>query len=178
MSISSPSRARTRSAHRQGAAAPRRGRGATGRVAAVLCALLGVALLAGCAGTPKPRKACAIIYASGNLNLYDGEPHPITVWVYPLSGPTAFQQTSVERLLEGSHPDDVLAAPIPITISPNEKHKFKEVFPARTRHLGLLADYYRAPGDPQGSRSLVVPARCGLFRKPKVVLSPKDIYEK
>ena len=48
-------------------------------------------------------------------------------------------------------------------------------YPADAVQLGILADYYRAVGDPEGSRTQVVDARCGL-RKPKLVLSPKDIY--
>jgi len=142
----------------------------------VALAVLGV-MASGCAGGPKAKNSCANFYASKNLNMHNGEPHPITVYVYPLSTPAGFQQTSSEDLLGGATPDGVLAPPVPITISPGEKHKFAEVFPNRTNHLGLLADYYRAPGDPKGTIVQVVPARCGMF-KPKLVLSPKDIYLK
>ena len=136
------------------------------------------AFAAGCGGGGnKPREACAELAASANLNLYDGEPHPITVWVYPLSSSSAFGQTSAAELLEGKLPAGAVAPAVPITIAPGEKRTFEEVFPAETQQLGLLADYYRAPGDPEGTRTQIVEARCGRG-KPKLVLSPKDIYPK
>ena len=131
----------------------------------------------GCASGGKPKNACVVFYASANMNLYDGEAHPITVYLYPLGSSAGFEQTNVDDLLEGEMPPGVLAPPIPITVSPKEKQSFQEMFPAQTAQLGVLADYYRAPGDPEGIRTQVVAARCGL-RKPKLVLSPKDVYRK
>jgi type VI secretion system VasD/TssJ family lipoprotein len=148
------------------------------RVGVALClAVTMLAPLVGCASRGKPRKACAVFQASDNLNLYDGEPHPITVYVYALSSPAGFEQATVADLLEGDLPGGVLQPPVPITVSPDEKRSFSEMFPAETSQLGILADYYRAPGDPEGTRTQVVRARCGL-RKPKLVLSPKDVYRK
>lgn len=129
----------------------------------------------GCRSASKPRESCAVFYASERLNLYDGVSHPITVYVYPLSSSSAFEQTPVVELLEGSTPAGAVAPAVPITVAPGEKRSFQETFPAATRQLGILADYYRAPGDPEGTRTQVVPARCGL-RKPKLTLSPKDVY--
>jgi type VI secretion system VasD/TssJ family lipoprotein len=131
----------------------------------------------GCASKTKPKGACAVFYASENLNLYEGEPHPITVYVYPLSSQAGFVQANVEDLLEGDQPTGVMAPPIPITVAPGEERFFKEVFPPNVVQLGILADYYREDGDPEGSRTVVVKARCGM-RKPKLTLSPKDIYIK
>jgi len=129
----------------------------------------------GCASRSQPKTACAVFQASDNLNLYDGEPHPITVYIYALSSPVGFEQATVAELLEGDLPNGVLQPPVPITVSPDEKRSFEEMFPTDTSQLGVLADYYRAPGDPEGTRIQVIPARCGL-RKPKLVLSPKDVY--
>jgi type VI secretion system VasD/TssJ family lipoprotein len=137
-----------------------------------VCLALGAS---GCASNTKPKGACAVFYASENLNLYEGEPHPITVYVYPLSSQAGFVQANVEDLLEGELPTGVMAPPVPITVAPGEERFFKEVFPADVIQLGILADYYRADGDPEGSRTVVVKVRCGM-RKPKLTLSPKDIY--
>lgn len=153
-----------------------RSTGAAGRaVAWLLAGLVLGAGATGCASGSKPRDACAVLYASERLNLYDGVSHPITVYVYPLSSSSAFEQTSVVELLEGTTPAGALAPPVPITVAPGEERSFRETFPAETRQLGILADYYRAPGDPEGTRTQVVPARCG-WRKPKLTLSPKDVY--
>jgi type VI secretion system VasD/TssJ family lipoprotein len=159
-----------------------RGKSSRAGVARLLSAA-GVVLLAavlglGCASNSKPRKACAVFYASENLNLYDGEPHPITVYMYPLSSPAGFEQASAADLLEGKKPPGVLAPPVPITVSPSEKRTFEELFPAETTRIGVLADYYRAPSDPEGTRTRVVKAKCGWFSKPKLILSPKDVYPK
>ena len=159
------------------------GRRRTSRTAdalgAGLASAAALAFAAGCGGGggSKPREACAEFEASASLNLYDGEPHPITVWVYPLSSSSAFGQTSAAELLEGALPAGAVAPAVPLTLAPGEKRSFEEVFPAETQQLGLLADYYRAPGDPEGTRTQIVKARCGRG-KPKLVLSPKDIYPK
>ncbi len=147
------------------------------RVAAPILVSLDILAAGGCAGGGTPKKVCATFYASENLNLFDGEPHPITVYVYALESASGFEQASVEDLLGGAKPPGVLAPPVPITISPGEKFSFSEVFPAKTNELGLVADFFRAPGDPRGTLTQVVPARCGM-RKPKLTLSPKDIYPK
>lgn len=147
----------------------------------VIAALFAVVLLAapslGCVSRSKSKKACALFQASGDLNLYDGEPHSITVYIYALSSSEGFERTSVSDLLEGELPSGVLKPPVPVTVSPDEKRAFEEMFPAETSQLGLLADYYRAPGDPEGTRTLVVPARCGL-RKPRLELSSTDVSRK
>jgi type VI secretion system VasD/TssJ family lipoprotein len=148
-----------------------------GLVAVVMLALVAPGLLVGCAGKGQPKKVCAVFYASDNLNLFDGEAHPLTVYMYPLEGAAGFAETNVADLLDGELPKGVLQPPVPITVSPSEKKAFEETFPAATTKVGILADYYRGPGDPAGRRTQVVAARCGM-RKPKLVLSPKDIYLK
>lgn len=137
-----------------------------------------LALLPACASSNKPVEACVIFSASSNLNLYDGQPHALTVYLYPLASSQGFQQANVDDLLGGATPPGVLAPPSPITIAPGEeKRSFEDLFPSQTTEVGVVADYYRAPGDPEGTRTQVVPARCGM-RKPKLALSAKDIYRK
>ena len=69
------------------------------RVTLLLCAALaGSAPLLGCASRGEPKKACAVFIASENLNLYDGEPHPITVYLYPLESPAGFEHATVSEL--------------------------------------------------------------------------------
>jgi len=144
----------------------------------VLIGLLAVAGIGpGCANKGQPRKVCVVFYASDNLNLFDGDAHPLTVYMYPLEGSVGFAETNVVDLLDGDLPKGVLQPPVPITVSPGEKKTFEEMFPGTTTRVGILADYYRGPGDPEGSRTQIVPARCGM-RKPRLVLSPKDVYLK
>jgi len=143
----------------------------------VLAAVLGQALVLGCASTPKPRKSCIVLEASEELNFYDGVPHPVTVYVYALATPEGFEGARPDDLLVGAKPAGVLQPPVPITVQPGEQHSVQELFPADTHQLGLLADFYRAPNDPMGSLTQVVPARCGL-RRPKLVLSQSDIHPK
>ncbi|MBW2230565.1 MAG: hypothetical protein JRH17_09270 [Deltaproteobacteria bacterium] len=61
----------------------------------VIAALFAVVLLAapslGCVSRSKSKKACALFQASSDLNLYDGEPHSITVYIY-LGGLRAHQR--------------------------------------------------------------------------------------
>ena len=72
----------------------------------------------------------------------------------------------------------MLDKPTPITVSPGEERLLRETYPPETRQLGLVADYYRAAGDPEGTRTQIVDAGCGMLFKPGLVLSPRDIYPK
>ena len=132
--------------------------------------------LAGCSSTPKPVEACLRVDASPHLNLYDGQPHVVTLYLFPLSSSVGFEQTSVDDLLGGATPPGVEGAPVHLSIAPGElKKTFEDSFPPATTQLGLVADYYRSPVDPEGSRVQIVPARCG-WRKPKLRLSARDLY--
>ncbi len=140
-------------------------------------ALVLLAAVVGCAGTTvsPTKKVCIVFEPSETLNLYDGQPHALTVFIYPLSSVEGFEQTHPDDLLAGARPAGVVAPPVPFTIEPGEAERtFQEIFAAETTHVGLIADYERAPGDPEGLRRRVVPARCGIF-KPKVGLSSRDL---
>jgi hypothetical protein len=40
--------------------------------------------------------------------------------------------------------------------------------------MGIVADYYRGPGDAEGTRRAIVSAKCGWFA-PAITLSPTDL---
>lgn len=129
----------------------------------------------GCTTSVAPKKACLVVEPTETLNLYDGQPHPLTLFIYPLSGAEGFEQTHPDVLLAGARPPGVVAPPVPFTVEPSDLERtFQELVPTETTHLGVIADYYRAPGDPEGDRSRVVPAKCGLF-KPRITLSSNDL---
>jgi type VI secretion system VasD/TssJ family lipoprotein len=133
--------------------------------------------LPGCSSTPKPVEACLRVNASPNLNLYEGQPHVVTLYLFPLSSTVGFEQTSVDDLLGGATPPGVEGSPVHVAVVPGEvKKKFEDFFPASTTQIGVVADYYRSPVDPEGVRRQIVPARCGWLRKPKLRLSAKDLY--
>lgn len=146
------------------------------RIAGAWTWLLCLALwLHGCASASAPKKACISFDVVDTLNLYDGRPHPLTLYIYPLSTTEGFEQTGADDLLAGARPAGVLAPPTPLTVEPGEqKIAFQDLFPVDTHHIGVVADYYRAPDDAEGSRRAVVPARCSIL-KPKLELSSSDL---
>ena len=125
-------------------------------------------------GPPKPEPACVNVIASANLNLHDGQPHAVTLYLYPLIGTLGFEQASVTDLLEGATPPGVAGKPVTVTVAPSEERAFEEAFPHTAAYMGIVADYYRGPGDPEGTRRAVIEASCGWF-PPKITLSPTDL---
>jgi predicted component of type VI protein secretion system len=114
------------------------------------------------------------VTASRDLNLFDGQPHAVTLYLYPLVNPLGFQQLSVGDLLEGETPPGTEGRPVSVTFTPGETRSLEQPLPATAEHLGVVADFYRARGDPEGIRKLVVPARCG-FRTPRVTLTSDQL---
>jgi predicted component of type VI protein secretion system len=144
-------------------------------LAGLVTGLVGVS----CASGGKPQKACLKLDASGNLNFFNGQAHVLTVYFYPLASSLGFEQANVDDLLGGDTPPGVLAPPASATIRPGEEgRQFEDVFPNETSHIGVIADYYRSPGDPEGTRRQVVRAKCGWLGKPKLVFSARDLYQK
>lgn len=139
-------------------------------VAAMLC----VFVCQSCNSTPKPVEACLNIQASPNLNLYDGNPHAVTLYLYPLKSALGFQQMAVDDLLEGASIPNGEGTRVPVTINPGEARSLTETYSPATRFIGVIVDYYRAPGDPEGARKLIVEASCGRGR-PSLVLSPRNV---
>lgn len=153
---------------------PGRGRWA---VAAGSGLALVLALVTACGGAkmPEPREVCLEVQASPNLNLFDGQAHAVTIFLYPLISPLGFQQASVQDLLDGASPPGVAGPPVSITVGPGERRSFQEAFPQTSAYMGIVVDYYRGPSDPEGSRRAVVPATCGWFSSPTITLSPQDL---
>lgn len=143
----------------------------------LLLVLLGSACWLGACGggVPEPVRACLTVQASPNLNLYEGQPHAVTLYLFPLTGTLGFEQVSVPELIGGLVPPGAAGAPIPITVAPGEQRAFEEALPAAAVYVGIVADYYRDAGDEEGTRRVVVPARCGLFSETKIALSPHDV---
>lgn len=125
-------------------------------------------------GGPEPRRACLTVTASPNLNLYDEQPHALTLYLYPLVGSLGFEQASVSDLLEGVTPPGVAGPRVAVTVGPGEQVSFEEAFPEAAAYMGVVAGYYRSPDAAEGSRRAVLPARCGL-RTPEITLSPRDL---
>jgi type VI secretion system VasD/TssJ family lipoprotein len=139
--------------------------------------LLGLAIsvcLFGCKTAPKPTEMCFNVQASQNLNSYNGQPHAVTLHVYPLSGRLGFQQAGIDELLRGASPPGVTGSPRIIAVSPGQTRRIEETFDQATISIGILADYYRGPYDPEGTRRAIIEAKCGRG-SPTVVLTAKDI---
>ena len=80
----------------------------------------------------------------------------------------------VPQLLRGETPDGLVGSRLQLTLSPGQSVAFREPLPPTATSLGVVADFYRAPGGDAGHQKLVVDARCGFFA-PKVVLSQNDL---
>lgn len=127
-----------------------------------------------CASTPDLTQACLEVKASPRLNLYGGYPHAVTMYLYPLKGRRGFGPSNTDQLLEGAMPSGANGPRVPITFSPGETQSLEETFQPATAYVGIIVDYYRAPGDPEGTRMVVVEAKCGRGR-PTVALLPRDV---
>jgi predicted component of type VI protein secretion system len=136
-----------------------------------------VALIgAGCAGAPKPVEACLRITSGTNLHTYDGQPHVVPLYIYALKSSLEFKQLDVQTLLAGdTRPAGVVEGPLELIIAPDSVVEFREALDPETLELGIVADYYRGPDDPPGSRKVVVRAKCGWFGTPKIRLTPTDL---
>lgn len=162
--VARPLKGRTR-------ARPGRALASTSLFLAALCGGLGA-----CAGgAPEPARACLTVQASPNLNLYEGQAHAVTLYLFPLTGTLGFEQASVPELIGGLTPPGAAGSPIPITVAPGEKREFEEALPPAAVHVGIVADYYRDAADEEGVRRVIVPAQCGWFSETHVTLSPHDV---
>jgi type VI secretion system VasD/TssJ family lipoprotein len=138
--------------------------------------VLTAAIAQACAGAPKPVEACLTITPSDKLHTYDGQPHVLPLSIYALSSTLAFERMDISALLSGDQkPEGVVGGPLELLIYPGQIVEFHEVLDPQTTQLGIVADYYRRPNDPPGTRRVVVPAECGMFGNPEIRLSPTDI---
>jgi type VI secretion system VasD/TssJ family lipoprotein len=135
--------------------------------------LLVAGLAAGCSSSPPPPpEICLNLEASPNLNLFDGEPHVVVVYFYPLQNVMAFRQADAVELLDGKRPAGMTGEAWETTVFPGSSRELRESLPRDTQYVGILADFYGGP-----SRA-VVEAECGRFSSRSVVLSASDVQSK
>ncbi len=135
-------------------------------IAAIALATL---LLTSCASSPSPAEMCLSIEASPNLNQFDGAPHVVVLYFYPLQNLMAYRQTDPIELLEGGRPPGLTGDPWETTILPGAVRDLQEILPQNTRFIGILADFYSGPSQ------AVVEADCPMFGKPTIVLTASDV---
>ncbi|MBW2281807.1 MAG: type VI secretion system lipoprotein TssJ [Deltaproteobacteria bacterium] len=147
---------------------PRNSRRASALTAAARAAGLAVLLLS-CASSPSPPEVCLTLEASPNLNQFDGSPHVVVVYFYPLQNLMAYRQTDAVELLDGGRPPGMTGDVWEITVMPGATRDLEEVLPQNTRYIGVLADFYSGPSQ------AVVEAECPTFGKPTIVLTASDV---
>ena len=121
------------------------------------------------------REACIELEANPNLNLFDGQPHPATLFLYPLNQRLGFEQMGVDDLLEGKNPPGKWTSAYRQSSIPGNGEKSRTNSRCTTAFIGIVVDYYRAPGSQEGSRKVVLEADCG-WGQPTVVLGPRDVF--
>jgi len=131
-----------------------------------------VLLLGACGSGGAPAEVCLNIEASENLNLFNGDPHVVVVYFYPLQNVMAFRQTDPVDLLDGKRPPGLMGDRFEITVFPGTQREVSESLPRDTQFVGILADFYNGPS------KAVVEAQCGMFGGSTVVLSSSDVQVK
>jgi type VI secretion system VasD/TssJ family lipoprotein len=124
---------------------------------------------AACAGGPAPAEMCLEVQASPKLNLYEGEPHVVVLKFYPLQNVSAFQAADAQDLVSGKKLAGGTGDPWEATVLPGQSLSFSEQLPRDTLSVGIVADFFT------GASRAVVPAKCGMFGAPGVVLSASDL---
>ncbi len=156
-----------------------------GRVSWRLLGGIGFALpllLGGCASSGV-REACLKVRADDDLAFYDGQPHVTVLHIWPLSDPLGFEQTTEEGLLSLLSDDKRARGQAgerrELPVKPGSRFTRRLSFPGETTTLGLLADFYQAPGVEAGRRKDMVEADCGWlfgwFGVPKLHLTRHDL---
>jgi len=135
----------------------------------VLAGGVAVAVALACASGPSPSSMCLGVQASPKLNLYENEPHVVVLKFYPLQNAAAFQAADGQDLVAGKKLAGVTGDPWEATILPGQTLDFSEQLPRDTGSVGIVADFFA------GASRAVVPAKCGMFGKPKIVLSASDL---
>lgn len=105
-------------------------------------------------------RACFALRASPRLNFFDGQPHVVRLSLLPLESRTGFDQSDEVGLISGEPPNGAMGKPITMRIAPGEERRVNETLPKGARFIGIVADYYRAPGGEAGRRKLVIPVAC------------------
>jgi len=146
------------------------------RIGIAVGAVVALGAAVGCSGAPKPVDACLVITSGTNLHTYDGQPHVVPLYIYALQSSLEFKEMDVQTILAASDlPEGVVQGPLELIVAPDSVVEFREVLAPGTVELGIVADYYRGPDDPPGSRKAVVKAKCSMFGTPKLRLTPTDL---
>jgi type VI secretion system VasD/TssJ family lipoprotein len=127
--------------------------------------------LTGCVfgGSSDAPRMCLDIEASANLNQFEGQPHVVVLYFYPLQSQTAFLAASPRSLVSGDKPGGITGDRWEATVLPGQRVELEEQLPRDTVYVGVVADFYRTP-----SRAVLSPS-CGIFGGEKVVLSATDL---
>jgi type VI secretion system VasD/TssJ family lipoprotein len=139
-------------------------------------AALVAGLAFGCGGAPDPVGFCVDIQGARDLNVYDGQAHVVTLYLYALASSQGFRQLTADDLLGGAKPTGMLEnEPRTLTVGPGQILAHADTLPPETREIGVVADYYRASGGSAGERKVVLPADCGMLFKPSLVLASSGL---
>jgi predicted component of type VI protein secretion system len=109
---------------------------------------------------PTAPRLCLRISASPRANFHGGQPHVVRLVIYPLESALGFEQASDDSLLAGTKPKGALGEPIDVRVVPGETRSVADPLPAAARSLGIVADYFRAPGAAAGRRKITASASC------------------
>lgn len=97
---------------------------------------------------------CIQLRATKKLNLFEGQPHAVVVYFYPLSNVTGFEATAARDLIRGAKPDGLAGESWRTTVLPGQKLKLAEKVPELATHIAIVADYYAGPS------RVIVPTDC------------------
>jgi Type VI secretion lipoprotein, VasD, EvfM, TssJ, VC_A0113 len=119
---------------------------------------------------------CLELRASKQLNLFDGQPHALVVYFYPVSNVTGFEATSARDLIRGAKPDGLAGESWRTTVLPGQNLKQSDKPVPLATHVAVVADYYAGPS------RVIVPASCGdeqivILRSTQAAVAAEDETE-
>jgi hypothetical protein len=109
---------------------------------------------------PTSPRLCLRVQAGPRANFYENRPHVVRLVIFPLTSALGFEQASESMLLGGGSPQGAAGPPVQARVVPGETRVIADALPAGTRTLGVVADFYRAPGRAGAPRKLTLPASC------------------
>jgi predicted component of type VI protein secretion system len=113
-----------------------------------LCVILAAGLSAcvsTCQREPEAAQLCLQIEASAQLGMYENEPHSVLLVLFPLENDTAFKEANPADLLKGKPLPGSTGPGVPVPMAPKETRELRDLVDARTRFVGLVADFYGGP---------------------------------